>query len=346
MFTGAFLRRFLSTQQGMRAAVLSEFGGPEKILIEHAHTRPTAVLDSQILIKVACSGVNPVDTYVRAGVYPILPNLPYIVGRDGSGIVEEIGKHVHNVKKGDRVWVTNMGNGTAADYCVVEKAGLLPDGVTFEEGTCIGIPYLTAYTALFHNGSADARGEKRKKRLLVHGASGAVGLAAIQLAAAHPQTFDIVVGTAGSEEGVKFVQENGGNHCVNHRKDGYIQELKDKFKGFDLVLEMNAHLNLNKSIDLLSMNGRVVVIGSRGQIDFDPRSLMKKDASVIGCGLSNSLEGTFKEYSAAITHFFANTKFRPRIAQVYELEDVSKAHAAVTAGGPTNGQVVVRVAKL
>ncbi|CAJ0573876.1 unnamed protein product, partial [Mesorhabditis spiculigera] len=327
----------------MRAAVLHEFGPAENLRIEDTVTKPAELKDSEVLVKIACSGVNPVDTYLRAGLYPVLPKLPFVTGRDGAGVVEAVGVAVTNVRVGDRVWVNSGKNGTAGEYCIVDKVCALPDDVTFEQGACLGVPYLTAYTALFRQGGVNAKGEGAKKKLLVHGASGAVGLAAIQLAAAHPQSFSVVVGTAGSETGQKFVQENGASHCVNHREDGYLAELK-KFDGFDVILEMNAHLNLNKSIELLAKEGRVVVIGSRGQIDFDPRSLMKKDAAVIGCGLANSLDKTFPHYSAAITHFLKTTDFRPRVAKVFELSDISQAHQLVTAGGPANGKIVVRVA--
>lgn len=125
--------------------------------------------------------VNPVDTYVRAGQHSLRPRLPYTPGVDGAGVIESIGEGVKRVKPGDRVYVAGTLNGTYAEkaLCSEIQVHLLAEKISFEQGAAVNVPYATAYRALFQRAIA-----KPGEVVLVHGASGGVGIAAVQLARA------------------------------------------------------------------------------------------------------------------------------------------------------------------
>ncbi|KHJ96740.1 GroES-like protein [Oesophagostomum dentatum] len=116
-------------RMSMRGALVREFGGPEVIGVVDDLPKPAIKTGKQVLIRVAACGVNPVDTYIRNGHYAALPELPYIPGRDGAGVVEEVGAEVSHVKPGDRVFFLIDDSGSAAEYCVTERVFPLPSGL-------------------------------------------------------------------------------------------------------------------------------------------------------------------------------------------------------------------------
>ena len=157
--------------------------------------------DGEILVSVKAAGVNPVDTYIRAGTNNYAANFPHIPGRDGSGIIAAIGPNVDaSLTHGQRVYFSGCLTGSAAEYTMCNAAQIhpLPDCLSFDQGACLGVPYTTAYRALFGRARA-----QEGNTVMIHGASGGVGLACVQLCVAH--NID-VVGTAGSEEGMLLVQ--------------------------------------------------------------------------------------------------------------------------------------------
>jgi len=193
----------------MKAVYVREFGGPEVLKVETDVPVPT-ISETQVLIRVGSAGVNPVDTYIRMGLFANLPSLPYIPGRDGSGTVEKVGAKVTTTKVGDRVFFSGA-SGSYAEFVACESHSVfrLADRLSFAQGAALGVPYFTAHRALFIKGKA-----KAGERVLVHGASGAVGLAACQMARAHGMT---VVGTAGTPQGMELVKSNGAHLVFNHR---------------------------------------------------------------------------------------------------------------------------------
>jgi len=173
----------------------------------------------------------------------------------------------------------------------------------------------------------------------VHGASGGVGLAAVQIAGAAGLT---IIGTAGSEKGRRLVAEQGARHVLDHGKDGYLDEIKALTggKGVDVVLEMLANVNLAKDLGVLAQNGRVVVIGSRGPVEIDPRLTMGKNSTILGMSLVNATEGETAQLHAALGAGLANGTLTPIIAQEIPLADAPRAHEAVMASG-AHGKIVL-----
>src|SRR5271156_6957970 len=184
--------------QKMKAIQVHEFGGPEVLKLEEISTPKPAA--GQVLVRVHGAGVNPYDTYMRAGTYAVKPPLPYTPGSDGAGVIEAVGPGVTKVHTGDRVYMAKTVTGAYAEYALALESQVhpLPAKVTFAQGAGVWVPYGTAYHALYHSAKAQA-----SETVLVHGASGGVGIAAVQLARALGLT---VFGTASTQKGRDLVQ--------------------------------------------------------------------------------------------------------------------------------------------
>lgn len=307
----------------MKAIRVQEFGAPEVMRLEEtADLQPEA---GQVLVRVKAVGVNPVDTYIRAGAYTRKPNLPYTPGSDAAGVVEKIGAGVSSVKEGDRVYVAGTSTGAYAELCLCDEQQVfpLPDNVSFEQGAGVFVPYATAYRALFQKAEPQA-GET----ILIHGATGGVGIAAVQLAKSAGLK---IIGTGGTEEGRNLVMNEGADYVLDHRAEDYLDEvlkLTDG-RGVDIILEMLANVNLQKDFDVLAMYGRVVVIGNRGSLEFNPRAAMTKDGTIFGMSLFNAPPQKMAEIHAALGRGLADGSLRPIIAETFPLADAVKAHKAV-----------------
>jgi NADPH2:quinone reductase len=317
----------------MKAIRVHAFGDPSVMKLEDVpDPKPAA---GQVLIKVEAAGVNPVETYVRKGIYGPR-EFPYTPGSDAAGIVESIGPGVKRFKPGDRVYTAGSLTGAYATKALCAEAMVhpLPDGVSFEEGAALGVPYATAYFGLYFRGHAEA-GEK----LLVHGASGSVGLAAVQFARAAGLT---IFGTAGTEKGLQLISDHGVHHALNHHEKDYLKKLMDLTggSGVNLILEMAAHINLGKDLTVLDKYGRVVVIGSRGPVEITPRDTMIRQASILGMSLMTATERQLQQIHAAIGAGLEYRTLRPVIGQRIPLAEAPRAHEAVMAPG-ANGKIVL-----
>ncbi|MTI14747.1 NADPH:quinone reductase [Sansalvadorimonas verongulae] len=293
----------------------------------------------QALIRVHAAGINPVDTYIRAGTNGYSAQMPHTPGLDGAGVIAALGDdHSHQLNVGDRVYFTGSFTGTSAEYalCDITKIHSLPDNVPFEEGACVGIPCTTAWRALFQRGQA-----KPGETLLVHGASGGVGLAAVQLGVAAGLT---VIGTAGSEEGRQLVKTQGAHLVLDHSNDTHMDDLLEwtHGKGVDIALEMLANINLGHDLNALAMGGRVIVIGNRGTVTINPRDLMKRDADIRGMSVFNASETDRKVIHSALYAALAIGSLKPVIAKTFPLEHLGEAHTAVLQPGAM-GNMVVKV---
>jgi NADPH2:quinone reductase len=322
----------------MKAIRVHKFGGPEVLQVEEVpDPRPG---EGQALVRVHAVGVNPVETYVRSGVYAMLPTLPYIPGGDAAGIVKALGPGVTQLKVGDRVYLTGTAGermtGTYAELavCHVGQAKPLPPAISFAQGAAVNIPYATAYRALFHKARAIA-GET----VLVHGASGGVGVAAVQLANAAGLT---VIGTAGTERGRKLVREQGAQHVLDHSSPGYLAEIGrlTEGRGPNIVLENLANVNLQKDLDAVARYGRIVVIGNRGTLEFNPRGAMSKDAVIYGLALWNATAEEMTSIHAGLVAGLANGTLRPVVGRELPLKDAAAAHTAVLEPG-AHGKIVL-----
>lgn len=317
----------------MRAIVVREFGSPDVMKLEDV--ADPAPGPGQVLIRVQAAGVNPVESYIRAGTYARKPNLPYTPGSDVGGTVEKTGAGVTAFKPGDRVY-TQGATGGYAQLLVCDEALAhpLPERVSFAQGAALGVPYSTAWRALFMRARARA-GET----LLVHGASGGVGIAAVELGRSHGLQ---VIGTAGTSEGLNLAREHGAHHVLNHRDAGYLHQVMPLTgnAGVDIVLEMLANVNLDHDLDVLARNGRIVVIGNRGRVEIDPRKAMARDGAVLGMTLFNATPEELREIHAGLVAGLENGTLNPVIGKEFPLADAPKAHVAVMESG-AYGKIVL-----
>jgi NADPH:quinone reductase len=322
----------------MKAIRVHEFGGAEVLQIEEVpKPQPGA---GQVLVRMHAIGVNPVETYIRAGTYAYKPALPYTPGNDGAGVVEQVGPDVNEFKPGDRVYTAGSISGTYAEFALsrTEQVHPLPTNASFAQGAAMGTPYATAYRGLLQR--ADA---KPGETVLVHGASGGVGTAAVQLARARGLR---VFGTAGSDEGRKLAREQGAHEVFDHRApDHFIQIMNATGgRGVDVIVELLANVNLAKDLTILAKSGRVAIIGSRGRVEIDPRDSMQRDADLRGMAMPNTSPEDLASIHAALVAGLENGTLRPVIGKEFPLAEAAKAHRAVMEPGAF-GKIVLRTSE-
>jgi len=318
----------------MKAIQAAEFGGPEVLKLKEVPTpKPEA---GQVLIKVHAVGVNPYDTYMRSGTYAIKPPLPYTPGSDAAGVVEAVGGAVKNVKPGDRVYTAKTITGAYAEYTLTleAQAQKLPDNISCEQGAGVWVPYGTAYHAIHHEAKVRA-----SETVLVHGASGGVGSAAVQML--HGMGAR-VFGTASSDAGQDLVKREGAAQVFNHAKPGYTDEIMKATggRGVDVILEMLANVNLAQDLKLLAQYGRVIVIGNRGDVTINARDLMARRSSVRGFTLWATTEAESADIHAGLFAGLANGTLTPIVGKKIPLAEAARAHKEVLAPG-ASGQIVL-----
>jgi len=322
-------------EEAMKAIRVEQFGGPEMLKLEEVPGPQPG--PEQVVVRVHAAGVNPVDAYVRTGTYAYKPNLPYTPGNDAAGEVLAVGVGVKKFKPGERVYITFSSTGTYAEQALADQSQVhrLPERVSFDQGAALGVPYGTAYRGLFQRAQA-----KPAETVLVHGASGGVGTAAVQLARAAGMT---VIGTAGSEDGIKLVMEQGAQHALNHSAEGYLDELMKLTdgKGVDVIIELLANKNLGRDLTVLAKKGRVAVIGSRGPVEINPRDTMPREADIRGVTLASASEAEYREMHAALTAGLENGTLRPLVGKKFPLAEAVRAHEEIMQPSGARGKMVL-----
>jgi NADPH2:quinone reductase len=328
----------------MNAIRVHQFGDPSVMKVEEV---PDPVPGpGQILVSIKAAGVNPVDTYIRAGQYAALPPLPYTPGADGAGTIVAIGKgahgenDVHGFAPGDRVYIGGTVAGRAFGayaekaVCTPDQVHRLPPNISFQQGAGLNIPYVTAWRALFDKGRAQP-GEI----VLIHGASGAVGVAAVQMASAAGLR---VFGTAGTERGRALARQQGSHEVFDHTAAEYQKQIAERSggKGVNLVIEMLANVNLVRDLEMIAPRGRVVIVGNRGALELNPRSIMGKDAVVTGFTNWNATAAELAVAHAAIVAGLEHCGYSPEVGKEIPLAEAAGAHEAVMKPG-AYGKIVL-----
>ena len=322
----------------MRAIVVRQFGGPEVLSLEELPD--PAPGPAEVVVRVRAAGVNPVDTYIRGGTHAVRLSLPYVPGSDGAGEVESVGAQVAGLSAGDRVYIAAFDKtgrtGTYAERTVCSRAHVhrLPARVSFAQGAALGVPYATAWRALFQRAGA-----RPGETLLVHGATGGVGTAAVQIAHAQGLT---VIGTGGTDAGLELVRKLGAEVVVSHRDPGYTDAIGRATggRGVDVILEMAAHINLDRDLALLAPRGRVVVVGNRGRVEIDARQAMGRDAAILGMTLFNATDADLVSIHAALVAGLDTGVLNPIVGRELPLRDAARAHEAVLQPGAL-GKIVL-----
>ena len=317
----------------MKAIRVHEFGDPEVLKLEDVPDPSPG--PGQVVVRVRAIGVNPVETYIRAGRYGPR-EFPFTPGSDCAGTIHEIGPGVKQWKIGDRVYTASTITGAYAEMalCDAGKVFPLPANISFAHGAALGIPAGTAHRALFHRARV-----KAGETLLIHGASGGVGLFCVQLARAHGCT---VIGTAGSPQGRELVAREGAHHVVDHSApDHFDQVMKlTEGRGVDAIIEMLANVNLDKDLTVLAKFGRVVVVGNRGRIEIDPRQTMARDADIRGMTVMNATDAEIRVIHEGVGAALEAGILRPIIDEELPLAEAARAHREILEGH-SRGKIVL-----
>jgi NADPH2:quinone reductase len=317
----------------MKAIRIHEFGGPSVLKLEETQLPSPGPNDVVVLIKAA--GINPVDVYIREGKYGPR-TFPLTPGIDGSGVIDKVGARVTSFKPGDRVYVNGSLSGTYAEQalCTASQVHPLPSSLSFQQGAAVGVPYVTAHFALIRRGSAQA-GET----VLIHGASGGVGSAAIQIAKGIGLR---VIATAGTPKGRELVLAQGADIAVDHSAANYMDHILELTKnaGVNVIIEMLANVNLGHDLRLLAKFGRVVVVGNRGTVEIDPRELMSRNASILGMSSFNISPEELAAIHKTLGDGFEKKALKPIAEREFALAQAMEAQETVMKPG-AHGKIVL-----
>jgi NADPH:quinone reductase len=318
----------------MRSVRVHQFGGPEVLQIEEvADPKPGP---GQVVVEIRAIGINPVETYLRSGTYTPKPDLPYTPGTDAAGLVEAVGEGVNDLEPGDRVYTSGTLTGTYAEKTLCGRFHVhkMPNGVSFAKGAALGVPYGAAYRALFQRARTLVT-----DTLLIHGADGSVGAAAMQFARAKGIA---TIATVGGDEGRMLANRYGARHVVSHLDGDHMKQVLSFTggRGVDVILEMLANVNLGNDLPVLAPGGRVVVIGSKGPVEINPRDLMQREAAILGMLLFNAPEKDVADIHAAIALGLSDGSLDPVISRKMGLSEVTEAHGLLEVSRPL-GKIIL-----
>lgn len=264
----------------MRCIEISAPGGPEVLVVGE---RPLPVAgNGEVLIKVAAAGVNRADTAQRKGNYPVPPGAPDILGMEVSGTVVAVGAGVTQWKAGDALCALVAGGGYA-EYCVAPAANCMPipKGLTVIEGGALPETFMTVWSNVWDRAQL-APGES----VLIQGGSSGIGVTAIQVAKALGHT---VYATAGSAEKCAACEKLGADRAINYKTEDFVAVVKALTggKGVNVVLDMVAGSYVQRELECLALDGRLVLIatlgGASGPVNFS--DLMRRRLTVTGSSL-------------------------------------------------------------
>lgn len=308
----------------MKAACIEQPGPPENIrYIDVPKPNPQG---QQVLVKVGAVSVNPIDTYIRAGMIKAELPRPFIVGCDLAGTVEAVGPTAKRFKAGDRVWGSNQGlfgrQGTFAEYAAVDEDWLYPtpSGVSDENAAAAALVGITAHLGLFRSAKL-APGET----LFVTGGSGGVGSTVVQMAKAAGAR---VITTAGSDEKTAICRQLGADGAINYKTQNVDEELKKLAPdGVNVWWEVVRDTNFEQAVSHLTKRGRMILMAGReARPIFPVGPFYVKDCSLLGFAMFNASPDEQRACSVDIGRWLAEGKLKPRIGRTMRLSEAAAAH--------------------
>ena len=310
----------------MKAAAIHQTGPPEVIqYIDFPTPEPGP---TEVLVKVGAVAVNPIDTYIRAGIVPMAQTFPYIVGCDLAGTVEKIGSDVSRLSVGDRVWGSNQGlfgrQGTFAEYAAVDQKWLYltPDGMSDVDAAAGALVGITAHLGLFQYGRLMA-----DEVLFVNGGTGGVGHAVIQLARSIGAK---IITTVGSEEKKKQAREYGADLVLDYHSptlDDEIRKFAEQNGGVNVWYETQRQPTFERTIGLMAKRGRIILMAGRdARPDFPLGKFYTNDLSMHGFAMFNASPEEQAVCADAISRVFLAGGWKPNVGKVLPLSEAAAAH--------------------
>lgn len=317
----------------MKAIRVHELGGADKLTLDDVD-KPTPKAD-EVLIKVAAAGINYADTMMRAGNYLTKPELPFTLGYEVAGTIEELGAEVSKVQKGQRVLAT-ASSGGYAEFAAAKAATVLPlpDELGYGESTALLVQGLTALGLL--------NGTKAGESILIHAAAGGVGTLLVQLAKLKGLK---VIGTASSEQKLQMVADLGADFAINYTEDDWTDEVLQATdgKGVDWIIEMVGGDIVAKNLKVLAKHGTMWVYGSASGEDFKVSvlSLMAKNHKIQGYWLMNESVENRIAFTKELLEYYGAGKLKIQVTE-FPLEQAKEAHEAIKSR-KTTGKVVLTI---
>ena len=328
----------------MRAAWFEEFGDAAEVLVVGDKPKP-ALEPGQVLVRLACSGVNPSDVKKRSGSFPDLLDEGYVIPHsDGAGVIEAVGSGVSEDRIGERVWIYQAQHGrrfgTAAEYVAVdsERAVRLPANTSMEQGACLGIPAMTAHRCVFADGPVDGTS------ILITGGAGRVGHYAIQWAA---QSGARVIASASNDVDAQACLDAGASAVVNHRDADWVEKVLAANEGqkIDRVIDVEFGENLPAVLDMIRVSGIIATYSSTvvGEPKLPFYRMMFMDLTIRLVIVYAMPEEAKQQAVDDITHWLAADRLQHRVAHVVSLDEIARSHELIEQGG-FRGCVVVDTA--
>ena len=322
----------------MKQIVISKYGSPEVLQVRNVE-KPTPKAD-EVLIKNHFSGVNFSEVMARMKLYPGAPKPPCTIGGECCGVIEAIGNKVNGFSIGERVMAFSRFQSYASHVCTPFSMVMpLPNEFSLEQGAAFPVVYITAYQMLFDLGNLRAG-----DTVLIHGAGGGVGTAAIQIA----KSLDVkIIGTASKWKHPRL-KEMGVDCCIDYQYGNVVEKVKSftKNKGVDVIIDPVGAKNWKMSYECLGIMGKLIIFGDQDLVSgfklnpftaikelwsmpkYKPMSLMSSNKSIMGyhLGRMQGAEEKIARSVVALNKLAKNGYISPIIDKIFPYSDAPSAH--------------------
>ena len=324
----------------MKAIICNEWCKPEDLIIKEI-AEPTLEANS-VRIETIAAGVNFPDVLIIQGKYQYKPKFPFSPGSEVAGNIIEVGCNVSDLKVGDRV-MSVTGHGAFAEQICVEsnKVTKIPDEMDFETAAGISLTYGTSSYALFQRAQI-----KENDFVLIHGATGGVGISALEISKAMGAK---VIATAGTEEKLKIAKDYGADHCINYSEGEFKEKVKEitNNKGADIIYDPVGGEVFEQSLRCIAWDGRLLIIGfASGKIANAPTNLpLLKNCSIVGVfwgAWRERDENGHNQNMEIILKWWKEKKVNPLISKVFKMEDTKDALYALM-NREVTGKAIIKI---
>jgi NADPH2:quinone reductase len=329
----------------MKAAFIDKTGGPE--VIQYGELPTPTPMEGELLVRVGAVAVNPIDTYIRAGLVKMPLPMPFIPGCDLAGSIQALGPGVRNWRVGDRVWGSNQGlmgrQGTFAEFAAVAEHWLYPtpQGVADIDVVAAALTGITAHLGLFRWGSL-----KPGEVVFVNGGTGGVGALVVQMAKA---VGAHVVTTVGSAEKAALCRSWGADSVLNYKTDDVPAAIRafTEGRGVDIWFETHGEPDLVRTVDLMAKRGRIIVMAGRQARPIFPNGpFYTRDLSLFGFAIFNAPPEEQRVCAEHINRWLADGKLHAPIGRKFSLSETAAAHRlqeenTLQKAGTLTGKIVV-----